>query len=534
MNRTTVLACAFLILAPGCGDRPQIWSQSPSGVQAFGLASTVVLLDPPARRAVALSVAGDSQNLTTTPIRLRHDIVATASEPDGSKMYVLTAGHRAQLGDPQPDEAPALTVIEDGKNGAPPSAREIDLGAVLSDPLSGLAVDPEGRWIVLSAGTAPSDALVANPNELVIIDLAQSPPTLVAVTLHSFGGRPERLIFSPALGLPGGQAHLLIVQSQQDLALLQLEKPRTEEITVRLGDATTVNQPRPAQVVVDDGDPARNDDARIGIRFDNDSSVITLQLGPAPGPNGYAPTLNVADVGGIPSDIAFVRTDGGLRLAALVPAGNRAVLVDTVTAITTDVPLPAPYRRLSLVTGAAASADTALLWAGSGPGGGVAFWELGQTAGRPFRSIETVSVAVVGNVLDVPPPHAALKVLQASSENAFYVLDLDMRTAAPLVTSSPNVALAVSPSGQRVWTFVPRGTAVASTDLASKHARTLLADKPISAVFEIAHSDGRGRTLMAIHDGGNLGVTLFDADKQDDRNRRLYGALLTEGPYEDD
>jgi hypothetical protein len=45
--------------------------------------------------------------------------------------------------------------------------------------------------------------------------------------------------------------------------------------------------------------------------------------------------VNLTDVGGVPSDIAFVRTDGGLRLAALVPTRSAAVLVDPVTSLTT-------------------------------------------------------------------------------------------------------------------------------------------------------------------------------------------------------
>jgi hypothetical protein len=178
-----------------------------------------------------------------------------------------------------------------------------------------------------------------------------------------------------------------------------------------------------------------------------------------------------------------------------------------------------------------------LLWAGQDPGaagGGVAFWELGHAAGRPFRSIETVSVGGVRSVLDVPAPHAAMKVLQASTANAFYVLDLEMRTAAPLVTSAASVSLSVSPSGQRVWTYKTQETAIAATDLASKHARTLHADNPIDAVFEIERTDGSGRTLVALARRGSYGVTLFDAEKQDEQARRIHGAVLVEGPYDDE
>ncbi len=313
---------------------------------------------------------------------------------------------------------------------------------------------------------------------------------------------------------------------------------------MRLDDGSAAAQPpAPAAVVVDDGDPASADDARIGIRFQNDRNVMVLQLAPAPGgAAGFLPSVNVVDVGGVPTDIAFVRTDGGLRLAALVPAAGNAVLIDPTTTIVTNVALPAPYQRLSLVTGGAAgagaagAADVALLWQGGTAGAGVAFWELGQTAGRAFHSIETVAVGVqVGAVLDVPLVGAALKVLAGSSptDQTFYVLDLVARTAAPLSISQARTTLRVSPTGRRVWTFVAGGTALAATDVASKQVRSLRADSPIDDVFEIGRAgDDHGRSLIALHAGGGVGVTVYDVDALDDSTRRIYGGLLEEGVYE--
>jgi hypothetical protein len=549
MNRIRRMALgaaslALPLIALGCGDRPAVWSSSTS-VQAYGLADAVILVDAPAHRAVAVT-AGADQMLTSTRLPTGRDVLATAVEATGKHLYLLSAGHRGGLGDTQPDEAPRLTIIE----GATQTARAIDLGDVLSDPLDGLAIDPTGHWAVLYAGAGAGTAFVANPNELVVVDLTPSTTTKpVTVTLHSFGGRPEKLIFAPPLALPTGPAHLLVVQSAQDLALVSLEHPTTPEITVRLADATAVRRPHPAEIVIDDGDPARMDDARLGIRFDGDNNVMTLQLEAAAGPNGYAPTVNVADVGGVPSAIAFVRTDGGLRLAALVPARGRAVLVDPVTTITSEVMLPAAYRSLSLVTAAAGvagtagagappGADIALLWNTGVAQTGVAFWELGQAAGRPFRSIETVGIdAMVDGVLDVPakdPALAALKVLRTAQAGAFYVLNLADRTAAPLLTASAQVGLFVSPTGKRVWTFVPGGIGLATTDLVTKHVRTLQLDTPASDIFEIARSDG-GRALVVLHGnlGAGVGATVFDADMPDDSTRRIYGALLTEGPYDD-
>ena len=336
-----LVSMSLALGALGCGGRPATWSAPAGGAPAYGLTSAVVLVDPPANRVVALGV--DGQNvLTQTPLPTGHDVVATAVGPKGDDLYVLSAGHRGGLGDAQPDEAPALTIVDGTKT--PATERVISLD-VLSDPLDGLAIDPTEHWAVVYSASGTGTAFVTNPNELVVVDLTDGATTPAQrVVLHSFGGHPEKLIFAPALSLPGGTGHLLVVQSDQDLSLLSLDDPKKPDITVRLADATAVTRPHPAEVVFDDGDPAKSDDARIGIRFDGQTTVMTLQLQPSTGPNGFAPAINVADVGGVPSALAFVRTDGGLRLSALVPTRAVAVLVDPATTTTSEVALPAGYR----------------------------------------------------------------------------------------------------------------------------------------------------------------------------------------------
>jgi hypothetical protein len=546
---TTLCLLASLGGAGGCGGRPDAWGQPVDmPVATFGLQDAVAIIDRPADRVVLLTAQPD-QRLATQDVSVGRDILSAAALPDGSKLFIVSAGHRARLGDPQPDQPPSLTVVDRTGKGDP--SLRLELGAVLTDPLSGLALDPTGRWVVLYAGDGKGQgAFVENPNELVIIDLTKpvGAGNPMPHTLQSFGGRPVRLTFTPALNLPIGVRHLLIVESDQDVSMLQLEKPEIPEITVPLTGGNDVRRLQPAGVVVDDGDPTRNDDARVGIRLANDRTVITLQLGPATSSmpatstNGFKPIVNLTDVGGVPSDIAFVRTDGGLRLAALVPDTSSAVLVDPVTSLTTQVMLPAPYTKLSLVTDVASNApagtapgfDVGLLWNAGAATDSVAFWSLGQTAGQPYRSIETLPLGTTINaVFDVPVPHQGLKVLKAL-QNAFYVLDLRTRTASPLVTSNPNLTMVVSPTGERVWTFTPSDLTIAATDLATKHPKSLVIDRPADAVHEIARSDG-GRALIVIHGQGGVGATVFDAatDKENDETRRLYAGLLTEGNYHD-
>jgi hypothetical protein len=491
---------------------------------------------------VALLTPGSDQSLSRTFVPVGHNIVGAVASPDLGKLLVLSAGHRATLGDAQPNEVPSLTVIEPAASSL---SRRYDL-AVLSSPLSGVAVDPiENRWVVLYAGSGggASQAFVQNPNEIVLIDLTQPPATATPVdyTLHSVGGSPVRFDFTRPLNISGFGApqRLLIVESDQDLAILRLDDPANSETSVPLTSATDTRRLAPAGIAVDAGDSTVKD-ARIGVRVQNDTTVLTFDLAADSPRSGLAITPNLADVGGIPSTIAFVHPDATtLRLAALVPSTGKAVLVDPLTSLTTPVTLPAAYQTLSLVaspmTGATAAvgSDTALLWNGVNQQDGAAFWDLGAAVNKPYSSIQTIGLqTTIADVIDVPAgPHndGMLKVLETRSASSFYVLDLGTRTAAPLITSTSSIDVSVSPLGDYVWTFVPGGTDVAATDFTMKHPHPLLIERPVSDVFEVARGQGLDPSVIVLHELGGLGATVYDAATLDDQTRRLYSGLLLGG-----
>lgn len=548
MNRTRVriLVGAAALLA-GCGDRAAFWSNPVAAAPpTFDLGDQVALVDASANRVVLLTV-GDGQALATTSIPVGVDILNATTSPDGKTLFVVSGGHRAQLGDDQPAEAPSVTVI----SGA--TVQRYDLTNI-TDPLAGLAIDPAGHWVVLYPGTGNGQPFVQNPNELVVVDISQPPgPQNVAVprTLMSFGGHPQRFTFTPPLALPIGVHPLLVVESDQDLSLIRLDDPsQPPEITVPLTNRSDTQLLSPAGITVYPGDAATG--AAIGVRLANDTDVVALQFvanldaGGNPIGNGFLPTVNLTDVGGIASDVAFVHTDGGLRLAALVPTASKATLIDPVTSLTQDVALPAPYQSLSVVTnslgsasgcdggstGGGAPTDVALLWNGTSVQGqeGVAFWELGQAGCQPYRSIDTIGITdVVADVLDVPMPNRSLKVLATKSADAFYILNLANRTAAPLETTNSYLALSVSPLGDQVWTYVPNGTTVFATDFAHELPRSLLVERPVSGVYEVSRAPGADPAVIVLHDEGGVGATVYDAATLDDATRRLYGGLLLGG-----
>lgn len=543
MNPKLLLPVCFAVASLACGGRDEFWDLPATGVAEAALRDAVAIVDAPAHRVVLLATDA-ARNVYRTEVPIQRGTRTVRVSPDRSKLFVVSGGD----GDARPPQGatpqgPALEIVTRGA--AQPTVYP------LTEALGGLALDPLGQWAVLYADEQ-SSSLVRNPNELLLVDLSLPPasgasPNPLPHTLRSFGGRPQRFTFTDPLSLPGGTRRLLLVETEQDVAVVDLSRPADPEITIQLTSGQSATLPRPAGIAVSDGD-AGPDDARIAIRLESDPTVVIAQFTPGMG-RDYSVALNLVDVGGRCSDAQFVRTDNGvLALAALVPNRSKAVLIDPGTNLAQDVALPAPYSRLSLVTaqvdgtGAPASAvDVALLWNGGG-GGGVAFWELGRTAGRPYRSVETVGItAAVTSVADVGGSHPELKVLQTSA-SAFFLLNLRSRTSSPFLTSSPNVTIHPSLGGDRAWAHVPGTDQLSMIDVATLHPERMRVDRPVARLMEILAIEGTAaagapdamagttmaRSLVALHREGGFGATVYDAravERIDDR-KTVTGILL--------
>jgi len=524
----------LVALSAACGDREEVWDAAPNGVQAFGLRDRVLVLDDSAKRVVSL-VPGAEQRLERASVRVGANIASAVTSKDRDKLFVLSYGDLPRRS--ADDERPSLTVFQPG------GERRIEL----TSAHGGLVADPAGRYLAIFAaapgtlGTRPPPSnFVENPNEILIVDL-EAPPgkdPVVPRSIRSFGGKPRTVTFTPVVNLPGGARRLLVVETEQDVTLLDLDHvhdaPERPEITVRLGTGTSARPLSPAGIVIDDGDAARSDDTRIAIRLSNDTNVVMLTLGPsaAGSPNDFFPTVNLSDVGGPAQDIAFVRTDGGLRLAALVPTVRAAVLVEPSTGLTQKVDLPEAYSRLALVTGAvpgaAPSADVALLYGATSSTQGVSFWALGKTAGQPYRSLEAVPLGSgVRAVLDVPAPRGDLKILESANGLGFFVLDLASRTASPLLTTA-RPKLSLSPGGERLWAFPDKGSVISRIELSTLHPVSLPVDRQVSEVFDVTNRAG-GASVVALDTRGSVSATVLDAAAVDGIGGRTTFGLLLEG-----
>jgi len=527
------MAAILALAASACGERPDGWDEAPRVTSATGLSGAVALIDESVHRVSLIGVKSD------LALDIKHQptgqgVAAVQPSPDGKKLYVLAKGVTPRLS-PE-DDRPALWVYDGTGAGTLLGRYELD------EPLDGLTVDPMGQFVVVHP-TGSSGAFLENPNELVIIDVTKpaGPTNPVLRTLRSFGGTPQRLTFTGQLGLPGGERRLLVVETDQEVSLLDLDNLDRPEVTVILNSADGTTNVRPSEVAVDDGDPARTDDTRVAIRT-NQSGVFLLTLAPLPAGqqayNDFDVVVNIIGLSGVPSDFAFVRTDAGRRLAVLEPQYSRASLIDADTTVVTTVDLPTSYGSMAVVTDVAgesgAESDVALLWGGQSSAIGVAFWSLGKSVGQPYRSIEVLGgvAASVKQVVDVPAPNGSLKLLIPNAMGygggQVYVLDLQNRTASPLFTYASDLALTVSDDGKRAWFLQPNTTRLARVDLETLHPVNLFLDRGASAVFDVA-AQGGGRAAVALHPSGAYGATVFDATRPDNATATRHVGLLQGG-----
>ena len=293
------------------------------------------------------------------------------------------------------------------------------------------------------------------------------------------------------------------------------------------------------EVAFHDGEPTDNTDAHIAIRLDQDPNVMLVDLAPpdAGSDKPFQATVNIADVGGVPSSIAFVQTDGGLRLAALVPSVIGAALVDPATSDIEEVEFPKAYTHVARitedVTDKPSSSDVALLW--SDKTTGIAFWSLGKTSGTPFRSVDDYDIGIaVSSVKSVPgKTFAHLKILESTSTTEFYVLDLDKRQSFPMLTNASGFELSVSPDGERAWALRKGTRDFASIDLLNLHPTSIEAERDVLAVYDVARRDS-GRAAIALHVSEAMGsvavgATVLDALDPDTGKSRFYPGLMLGG-----
>lgn len=523
--------CIFMF-ALSCGGRPKGWDESFEAGEVVGLQTSVAVMDPGLNRVVMLE-SPTHLGLRASYIPVGKNIVSAVASPKKDRLFVLSKGVQPRT--KQSDELPSLAVID--ALGKP----EVFQTYELNDPFSGLSLDPEGQWALVHAG----EGVVENPNELILVDLDRPAADPTVKSIRSFGGRPKKFTFTSELTVAGQDPRrILIVQTEQDLTLIDLAELDDAEITVLTPESESGRFSQPNQVVFHDADDGS--DPVLAVSFDNSSSVLLIALVEGNDNHAFLPQINsIIDVGGKPSAIDFVRTDDGLRLAAVVPTARHAALVDPKTTTVDLVPMPAAFTGLARVTdsieNAPDEADVALLWTASE--GRVGIWRLDAAIGAPYNSIETFNISVgVAGVLDVPGPDqgacpdpsvcfAEYKIVAGAGAGDFYLLDLNRRQASLMVSNGGTLALSLSPDGERMWAFEEDGPKFAQVRFSDLHPSSNQVEEPIRGVFDVgrpnmaSENGDPARSLIVLHAGEGLAATVFDGISPDGAVTRFYGGL---------
>ncbi len=507
------------VLSVACESRDPKWDADVDEAETVGLSGSVALMDRSLDRVIFLTSPG-AQELTGTPFSVGLDVTKVEASPDGERLFVLSAGVQPRVD--EDDEWPQLIVFEGGLEPAEEKRFQLD------DPMKELAIDPEGEWVIVYQG----DAEVTNANELVFLPLKGDSTDPVSKTIRSFGGAPEAILFTDELSVPGGPPRrFVVVRTDRDVTLIDLSDLDAQEVTIPMPENENDRAITPLQVVFDEGDPEETDDSRLAVRLDRSSDVVLLELGPSLDEDkAFSVVPNIVDVGGIPSTIDFVRTDGGLRLAALVPGSERATLVDPESTAVESVDLGHNFdhmtRITSLVDETPDGGDVALLWGRSTQ---IAFWSLGSTSSTPYRSVDSTELGMtISEVLDVPEPNQHLKVLLSEGNNTFFVLDLRNRESFPLDTRASGFSVQVSRDGERLWVTRPGSEDFSMVQLSNLHPDALHVEPGISSLFDIERGDG-GRSAIAFHENDGWAATVLDAEAPDPVKTAYFPALELEG-----
>jgi hypothetical protein len=519
----------------GCGGRPEAWDQGFSASDPVALDNAVAVIDKSLNRALVFGSTG-ALGLTTDVLPVGQNVTRVQASPDGKRLFVLSRGVSPRRN--PDDERPSLTLIE--TDPAPRVVRTYGL----DDPLSGLYLDPLNQWAVLYV-TSDDSRPVSNPNEILLVDLAhlEREPSAMSVQNGGAGGTPRQFLFTSPLSMPTAEPRrLLVIETERSVTLIDLadsidDTTRAEtQITVPMPANQAGQTGTPGEVVFHDADPEHELGAELAVRLTADTNVLLLPFAaPASGSSRpFRVEPNLVDVGGVPSSIHFVRTDDGVRLAALV--GSNAVLVDSASSNTTKVGLSKSFTGITLVTdalgGGADGTDIALLWSSAAPT--IGLWNLGRAIGSALHGLETVDIgSSITSVLDVPGTDFPTSKILVSGNGDFYVLDLAARRSSPMSTNGRRFSLVFAPDGQshRLWAFAPQGYDFSSLDLDTLKPVSLTTQAPISQVFDIAQRGGAGgRAAIALHvSATNLAATVFDGLNPDDGNTRFYSGLAYGG-----
>ncbi|MBN2196452.1 MAG: hypothetical protein JW751_26810 [Polyangiaceae bacterium] len=543
-----------------CKDIDTDWdTPAAADYKTVGLKGSVAVVDSALDRLVMLT-APTQHELGTEAISVGKNPTHWVPSADRERLFVLSRGVQSA----REDIPPTLTVVDGGTRPAVCSRFELD------KPYEQLTLDPERQWAVIHN----ADTYAENPDEILFARLSpeancrqlsedERQREVVQITL---GGeaidlgdalQQDAFSFTQELEWPGGARRILVVRRAETVQLVDLSEvvdhPERAQHVLEMPEVRDNEFGLPAQVVYHPSvpDPDGSHHAWLAVRLGNDTSVLIYKVESAAEDSeaSVAFNRNIASIGGTATDIEFVMTPEGLKLAVLVPSRREAILIDPHTIVTDSIDLSAPYERLARITDEVTTAtapedtpDVALLWASGQPS--IAFWTLARTSTRPWGSLDVrdteITVENATSVTDdVRLDQRSRWLLLGSGASEFRVLELlDRDVRRVVIANDPSFEVSLAPTGDRVWIYSPgnaREVAMAdlSGDLLRIPTRPVYIERAVDTVLDIERGDG-GYAALVLHRGssvthGTLAVTLLDAEEPESTDSRFFSGLLLGG-----
>ncbi len=320
----------LLLLASSLGacvdDASNAWNEPLSVEGPFEAQDRVVYLNKTTEKLVILEpTQANDISLDVKTVSLSKDPGRVAISADGLSAYVVE------------EDAEQLRIV-DLETG---SSQVVELAAAYDR----IAVDPHGEFVVLSFdGSARSNVVARNLNEVGVVDLTGSSPETYFVTLSTFA---NTFIFADPFEMDGQRQRLMAVLSNNEVTVFDLlaadDDDRLREVPLSISEAEEVRVPNRAVF-----DVSQENQATLYLTSSSqpDVSRVNIQMA-VQGQRKLALSTDKLTAE-TPADIEILNLPNGTRLVSASRIRAEFTVVDVVSdvSVTFQLPMQVPAEEL--------------------------------------------------------------------------------------------------------------------------------------------------------------------------------------------
>jgi hypothetical protein len=218
----------------------------------------------------------------------------------------------------------------------------------MESPFGDVTLAPDGSAALCWFGPNSSGQLEGdvfqNANEIAVVRLHATPPSVGRRTLRSFGGAPSAVHMSPKSSSPA-VPQVALVTSNSHVALVDLNQPLARDVSVPLTPLASGTSVSVAQVLFAEDTSQQPPLLWAFLRSPGTPDIYALQIRPtggagSPEESSLDVQLNVFYSGASPSDMAVVSTPDGPVVYTVNSTGRTLSRINPVSAEATSVSLP--------------------------------------------------------------------------------------------------------------------------------------------------------------------------------------------------